>query len=538
MTLTKEKKTKRIPRAETAESVGVSSKEVQAFIDDCEKEGIELHSLMVLRHGKVACEAFREPYSADYSHMMYSVSKSVTSIAIGFAVEEGLLSLETKFLDVFPYMRPVKYDPYLEKLNVLHLLTMRSGKSVSPMSDRTKDTWLNDFVSSPWVSEPGTEFKYISENMYVLCSMIKAVTGQSVTEFLTPRLYEPLGIETPYWETCPSGIETGGWGIFLTLEDLGKFTLCCQQMGIYDGKQVIPRSWIEEGTKALTESTGESIDSKCGYGYCFWRCSGENAYRADGMFSQFGIVFEDYDAAFCMQGGNIDEQQTRDCIWRHFAKAFDDNAKPEDAVELKITPYEKLPASPRSILEESIDGMTINFGKAHVLNIMGMPVSILPLAAVFMEKDKAGVIDNVKLSFREDRMIMTWTEGDEMNTIPIGMEGDYLWGKIILGGVAYNTASVGAWTGENTLEVHIRVIETVAERRLVFKFKDGGKVDMEPSTVPPSSVMLDNVKSSVKGILPSEFIANLAERVIPLANPFADPVHHGKIKQQPEEESK
>ena len=528
MTLIEETKTD-LQRALCAEEVGVSSKEVQAFIDDCMEEGIELHSLMILRHGKVACEAYREPYNSQNSHMMYSVSKSVTSAAVGFAVEEGFLTLETRFLDIFPWMRPAKYDPYLEKLNVLDLLTMRSGKSVSPMSDRTKDTWLEDFVNSPWVSEPGTQFKYISENMYVLCAMIKQTTGQTVTEFLTPRLYEPLGMNTPYWETCPSGIETGGWGIFMTLEDLGKFTLCYQQKGMYNGRQVIPREWAETSVSAVTESDSDNIDGNSGYGYCFWRCSYEHAYRADGMFSQFGIVFEDKDACFCMQGGNIDEQQTRDAVWRHFPKAFDDKASAEDAVSISIPPYEKLPKAPRSFLETSIDGKTISFGKAHVLNIMGMPVSVLPLAAVFMEKDKAGVIDNVKFSFLEDSLTMTWTEGDEMNAIPVGMDGEYRWGKIVLGGIAYNTAAVGTWSSESVLELHIRVIETVAERRLVFRFKDGGKVQMEPSTVPASSVMLDNVKNSVKKILPSDFVANLAEKVIPLANPFADPTHHGKF---------
>ncbi len=130
-----------IQRAKTAESVGVDSKEVQAFIDECLENGIELHSIMVVRHGKVACEAFREPYSPNIPHMMYSVSKSFTSTAIGFAIDEGYLSLETKFLDVFPELRPTKFDPYLDKLNVFDLLTMQGGKSVSPMADRTKDTW-------------------------------------------------------------------------------------------------------------------------------------------------------------------------------------------------------------------------------------------------------------------------------------------------------------------------------------------------------------------------------------------------------------
>ena len=529
MTLKAKEESGSIPRASSPEEAGVSSEEVQLFIEECEKEKIEIHGLMVLRHGKVACEVYKEPFSAEYPHMMYSVSKSFTSTAICFAIEEGFMTLETKFLDVFPSMRPTKYDPWLEKLCVLDLLTMRSGKNVSPMSDRTKDTWLRDFVDSPWVDEPGTNFLYTSENMYVLCAMIHKLTGQTVTEFLTPRLYEPLGINTPYWETCPSGIETGGWGLFLTLEDLAKFTLCYQQMGVYNGKQVIPRHWVEEATKKVTPSSNNSTDGACGYGYCFWRCSIENAYRADGMFSQFGIVFEDKDAAFVMYGGNIDTQQTRDCIWRHFPKAFIDDVSECNRTQISFVPFEKLPEMPRSYLEKSIDGRTVNFGKMHILNFLGMPVSVLPVAALFMEKDKAGEIDNVRFSFLEDRIIMTWTEGDEMNTVPIGMDGEYRWGRIVLGGISYHTASVGAWTNHDTLEIRIRPIETVAERRLVFKFRDGDKVTMEPSTVPPSSAMLDNVKTSVKNVISSEFIGNVAEKIIPLANPFADPVHHGKF---------
>ena len=523
----------RIPRASFAEKVGVDSKEVQAFIDDCKESGIEIHSLMVTRHGQVACEAYKEPFSPDIPHTMYSVSKSFTSIAVGFAIEEGYMTLETKFLDVFPEYRPEKYDPYLEKLNVFHLLTMQSGKSLSPMADRTKDTWIKDFVKGTWGFEPGTQFLYVSENMYILCSMIRKLTGKTVTEWLTPRLYEPLGMEVPYWETCPHGTEAGGWGLFITMEDFAKVTLCCQQMGKFNGKQVIPAEWIEVGTKKIADNSedGNNIDGVNGYGYCFWRCGGyKNAYRMDGMFGQFGIVFEDLDAILNVMAGNIDEQQLRDAIWRHFPKAFIEDTTDAQGVEVKFEPYPKMPKLTRSFMEKSLDSKVITFGKAHVLTLIGMPVSVLPLAAVFMEKDKAGNIDNVSFRFYEDEMLMTWTEGVERNTIKVGLDGEYRYGRIVLGGIAYTTASTAAWTSERVLEVHIRPVETVAERQLIFTFKGEGKVTMEPSTTPPSSVMLDNVKSSVKEIMTSEFIGNLAELVIPLANPFADPTYYGKIK--------
>ncbi len=523
---------KSLTYAPSAEAVGVDSREVQAFIDDCKESGIEIHSLMVLRHGQVACEAYKEPFAPQFPHMMYSVSKSFTSVAVCFAIEEGYMTLDTKFLDVFPELRPQKYDAYLEKLNVFHLLAMQSGKSINPLMDRTKDTWLKDFVNSTWGFEPGTDFLYVSENMYVLCAMINRLTGMTVTQWLTPRLYEPLGIEVPYWETCPRGIEAGGWGLFLKLEDLGKFTLCLQQKGKYAGVQVIPEHWIETGTKAISDnSKNTEIDSKAGYGFCFWRCGGyENAYRADGMFSQFGIVFEDLDAVFCMQGGNIDEQQARDAIWRHFPKAFIDDNPDAQGIKPEFEPFPKMPDAPRSFLEKSLSGKKLVFGKAHLLTVLGMPLSVLPLAAVLMEKDKAGNISNVRFNFLENEVVMTWTEGDETNTINIGMDGEYRTSKIVLGTIAYTTLSTAAWTSENVLEVHIRPIETVAERCLIFRFKDGNKVIMEPSTTPPSSLMLDNVKSSIKSIMTSETIGNLAEKVLPLATPFADPTHYGLIK--------
>ena len=125
---------------------------------------------------------------------MYSVSKSFTSTAIGFAVEEGLLSLDAKVIDFFPEYRPAQPDEKLEKMTVRHLLTMTSGKNPSLLLDKTKDRWIKDFFNAPWISEPGEMFLYVSENIYMLCAILVRVTGISVTEFLTPRLYEPLGM--------------------------------------------------------------------------------------------------------------------------------------------------------------------------------------------------------------------------------------------------------------------------------------------------------------------------------------------------------
>ena len=145
-----ERKNKNIPRAKFPEQVGISSKEIGALIRDFDSSGIEVHSMMFIRHGKVAHECYRYPYNSETPHTMYSVSKSFTSIAVGFAIDEGLLTLDTKVIDIFPEFRPKKYDENLEKLTVFHLLTMSAGKDVSLISDKTKGTWVKDFFSSKW----------------------------------------------------------------------------------------------------------------------------------------------------------------------------------------------------------------------------------------------------------------------------------------------------------------------------------------------------------------------------------------------------
>lgn len=519
-----------IERAASAESVGVSSKVVQAFVDRCMELDKQIHSLMVIRHGKVACEAYRDPYGPEYRHMMYSVSKSFTSTAIGFAIDEGYFNLDTKFVEIFPEARGDKPDAYLEKMTVEDLLTMRSGLSVTPFMDKTKDRWFKDIISSKWVSEPGTEFLYISENMYLLCCIITKMTKMSVIDYLMPRLFEPLGIERPFWETCPRGIEAGGWGLMLRTEDLAKFTLCYQQGGKFDGKQVIPEWWTETATAFHADnSKNVELDSKCGYGYCFWRNGGcENSYRADGMFSQFGIVFEDYDACFIQTGGHIDEQGMRDVVWEFFPKAFDDNAKEEDAVKVSIPAYPKLPKRPRSYNEKQIAGKTIKFMKSPILNIAGFPTSVVTLPASFMARDKAGNITNVSFEPLENELVMRWSEGPEVNRIHIGMDGEYRWDNITLGQTPYTTCSVGCWNSERELEIHIRAIETAAERVFVFTFADG-KVMMKPSMRPDSSSMAVTLKESVKSVVKQPLVQTVISEALPYLVPVVDLTLHGRI---------
>lgn len=494
-----------LPRADYPEQVGVSSREIENFIEDLKISNIEAHSLMILKGGKVAFESWADPYSPETSHMMYSVSKSFTSTAIGFAVDEGLLTIQTRFVDIFPEYRNEK-DKNLEALNIHHLLSMQSGKNVSVFSDKSKNRWIEDFVNASWSYAPGEGWSYISENQYILCAMLSRVAGMSVTEYLTPRLFEPLGINVPYWEHDINSVEAGGWGLFLKTEDLAKFIYCFQNSGIYMGKQVIPEKWTELALRVWGDNSivNDGPDGQSGYGYCFWKCGGVNGFRADGMFSQFGVMAKDYDASLIITAGEIDEQKVRDCIWRHFPKCIiEPDSEPAPEIKPAFAPIDdNLPASEHKAIEKEISGRTIKFRKNVLLNTVGFPVSILPFPVIYMSSDRAGNISDVIFTFSDNECTFHWTEGDEENTVVCGMDGVPRRSDMTLAQMKFTAVSTAAWVSDNELEIHLRPVEAVAQRIIRFAF-DSKNVTFIPSSKMSIKAMADNIAKDMEHFLPN-----------------------------------
>ena len=312
-----------LERAKSPEEVGVCSKEVVEFFNDMKENKLEFHSFMVIKEGKVACEFYRAPFNAETPHSMYSISKTVTAIATGFAINEGLFSLDTRIVDVFPEYVQKKTDGRIFKVTVRNLLTMTAGIQPSFLSDKGKVDWIAEYFKSSFYGEPGT-FRYVNENIFILSAIICKTSNMTLREYLTPRLFNPLGIDFPHWETNQDGYEAGGWGLYLKLDDIAKIMYCLSNNGKIEKQQIIPENWVAEMTEAHADtSICKNIDTYNGYGYCVWRNGGDiDSYRANGMFSQFGIVFEKENAVIVSLGAIACEQEARDCIWRHFPKAF------------------------------------------------------------------------------------------------------------------------------------------------------------------------------------------------------------------------
>ncbi|HEY7117351.1 MAG TPA: serine hydrolase [Tepidisphaeraceae bacterium] len=325
-----------LPRA-TPESQGVSSAAIRNFVESANQKINTLHSFMLLRHGQVVAEGWWKPEAADKPHVLHSLSKSFTSTAVGLLIEDGKLSLDDPVLKFFPDDAPATPSDNLKAMRVRDLLTMTCGHDVE--AKRTNDVpWTKIFLNHPVPHKPGTHFQYNSLGTYMLSAIVTKVTGQTVLDYLTPRLFQPLGIEKPHWDASPQGISCGGWGLYLHTEDVAKFGQLYLQKGKWNGKQIVPEKWVEQATKYQVPNKdapsgrGNKPDWQQGYGYQFWQCQ-HHAYRGDGANGQFCIVMPEQDAVLAITANTGDMQNEINVVWDTLLPAFHDNPLPPNPSE-------------------------------------------------------------------------------------------------------------------------------------------------------------------------------------------------------------
>lgn len=315
----------RLPRS-TPCAEGVDAQGVIDFIDSVEQSNVELHSLMIIRHGKVVAEGWWNPYKSDYKHIMYSVSKTLTSMAIGMAIADGKLSINDKVISFFPDDLPDTVSANLEAMTVKDLLTMTAGQD--PPASILLDTqnWVRAFLAAPVVDKPSSRFVYNSSATYMVSAIFHKVMGQRVFDYLKSRIFDPLSITDIDSEVDPMGIDVGGWGMRIRTEDMAKIGQLLLQKGRWNGKQLIPEQWIAEASAAhvlqdaLIEPS-QRDDWSLGYGYQIWR-SMYNSYRADGAHGQYILVMPDKDAVVIMTAANNDIN----LIWKFLYPAIRDTA--------------------------------------------------------------------------------------------------------------------------------------------------------------------------------------------------------------------
>jgi CubicO group peptidase (beta-lactamase class C family)/acetyl esterase/lipase len=326
----------RLPRS-TPELQGVSSAQVRSFVKAVDEQVDAMHSFMLVRHGHVVAEGWWSPEAADKPHILWSLSKSFTSTAVGLAVAEGKLDIDDKVLSFLPEDAPAEPSDNLRAMRVRDLLTMSSGHEPTPRLNND-DVWTKKFLATPVPHQPGSKFLYNTPATYMLSAIVQKVTGQTVLDYLTSRLFEPLGIEKPTWETSPQGISIGGYGLYLRTEDIAKFGQLYLQQGKWNGKQLLPAEWIAVATSKQVENaqapSGGNPDWREGYGFQFWQCR-HGAYRGDGKDGQFCIVLPQQDAVIAITAKTGNMQRQLDLVWEHLLPAFHDKPLPENPGEVE-----------------------------------------------------------------------------------------------------------------------------------------------------------------------------------------------------------
>lgn len=462
-----------LPRS-TPEAEGVSSQNILNFLDAAAKSPHEFHSIMILRHGKVVAEGWWNPYNANTKHTMYSCSKSFAATALGFAVAEKKLSVEDQVISFFPDETPANVSSNLAALKVKHLLSMSVGQEPDPTGVVSgSDNWVRTFLNLPIPHEPGSKFLYNSAGTYMLSAIVQKVTGQKIFDYLTPRLFQPLGISGIDWEVDPNGINVGGWGLRLKTEDMAKFGQLFLQKGSWQGKQILPASWIEEASTmkimqdpTATQAKKDSSDWLQGYCYQMWR-SRHNSYRGDGAFGQYILVLPEQDAVIAITSESANMQTEFNLVWKYLFPAFQNG-------KLKVD--SKIRKQLKARMTSLALPLSANAGKEKEVTVSGKTYSIV-------SNDRR--LESYSLNFKDGVCHLT------LNTDSLVHQFDFGFGKWMKGetnkygpylvsraqanrtGLApFKTETSYSWIDGKTVELVLRYIESPHTERIRCTFED------------------------------------------------------------------
>lgn len=439
--------------AVSPESAGCPSQAVLDFMSAVSRRRISLHSFLLMRHGKIAARCAYAPYTLSGRHRIYSVSKSVTSAAVGIAVKEGLLSLDDKPADFFPEEIDGTLHPFTARMTIQDLLTMRTVHRAS--TDTSKGRWVHSFLNTPPSHPSGTTFAYDTTGTHMACAVLQKRTGQTVHDYLRTRLFDKLGMGPIYWERCDRGICLGGSGIWCTTEDMARFGQLYLQDGVWNGERILPEGWVKDTfTVHADNSSGNfTFDGTAGYGYYFWKA--RHGWCAFGMGGQLIVIIPEKDLVFACTANTMEykdgQQLILDSLWETVYPALADGPLPENpAVQEELekacasasllgpeaeksrSPWEKRLSGKRIVLDEGCDGIT-----------------------------------EIELRFREKEGELLLVKDGEERVIPFGV-GSFRSGPDLFTGL--DGAAGLKWTSDNSCILQIELPDQVQrhEFRCVF----------------------------------------------------------------------
>ncbi|MFE7852884.1 serine hydrolase domain-containing protein [Streptomyces sp. NPDC057403] len=441
-------------------SQGVDAAGVHAFLDALEAApDIEPHSLMILRHGRLVASGWWAPYTADRPHLLYSLSKSFTATAAGLAAAEGLLRFDDPVISYFPEFEADVTDPRSRAMLVRHVASMASGHEAETLERALaadRDELVRGFLLVPPEREPGTVFAYNQPTTYTLAAIVQRVTGQSLTDYLRPRLLDPLGIGEAAWQTDRAGREIGFSGLHARTDAVARLGELYLRDGVWEGKRLLPEGWVAEATRSHIDNSGGApvvSDWQRGYGYQFWMS--RHGYRGDGAYGQYCVVLPEQDAVIATTAATEQMPQLLDLVWEHLLPAFRpepltgadaaDTALRERLDRLALAPAAGKPAPPEHTARWTGAEFTPRGGACAALPAL-TSVAVAPAA---------------------DGWSLTLTEDAEPLRVRLGASG---WS---LAEEPVPVAVSGGWADADTLAVDLVFLETPHRLTLTCSLPEG-----------------------------------------------------------------
>lgn len=546
-----------LPRS-TPEQQGVNSDLLTQFYTQlCENSVGNPHSCMVLRHGVVISEGYWKPYRNDYYQVTHSLCKSLTGMAIGLIIQDGLLREDEKIADIFPDKLSLLTSRNMRSVTVEHLLTMTSGAKFNEAHSIIDGDWVKSFFNADTAGVPGSKFNYNSLNTYILSAIVQRKTGKTLHAFLTERLFVPMGIENTWWEKCPMGICKGGWGFYLKTEDMAKLGLLYMQKGAWNGKQLLNSAWVEKAT--ALHSKGENPD-ECGYGYQLWIMDEPQGYIYNGLFGQYVACMPQQDIVLVITAGS-DNLFINSNVFSIFTHTFNCSfsaqplprnyrAQKELAQLCAQLTYGKLPQKQKSAWEQRFQQFFVPpkpntlqnscqalHGRCYTFNGRA---GILPLITQAMMGCYAGFTTQIGFTCSDEAqgLCMQLTEADILHTISIGFE-EPKYSLLHFACGDYTVGTRGQFTtdedGHPVLKLWISFIEVTSTRTLKLFFMDDTtlivKYGEEPS-VETAVLKLREVDGLMDLPLPSELFSITENEYIDYRfNKLVSPALTGKAKE-------
>lgn len=529
----------------TPESQGISSDLFAALLRELDaSKDTEMHHFMALRHGKVICECNFAPYPKGMWHITHSMCKSITGMAIGMLIEEEKLKLDENIYDIFPDHINAFSKIFRPVITVENLLTMTSGVTFNESGIVSGNDWLGSFLNASVNGKPGTEFQYNSLNTYVLSAIVTKRTGETLTEYLTPRLFGPLGITKYYWETCPKGITKGGWGLFLCAEDMAKLGQLYLQRGKWNGQQLVSEYWIEISTARHLKTQNDTY----GYGYQLWMEQRPGSFEYNGMLGQNVIIYPDMDMVLVTNAGN--KEMFQDCIMLNIIrKYFPVNYHPADVLPENPLSYSLLKRlcgelengenNNRSTslrggwkrnvvsrrkhsdkkysyrISAAVDRLSDHHsfmravsGRTYVMEQQN--IGIAPLFVQVFHNNMTDGISEISFTYDAGNFYVSFTEGEVIHKLPVGF-GRAADGCVDLHGEHYLVATLGEFARDENdipvLKLEITFIEECVKRKVHIFFHEDNGIEIRWNETPGKKMILSGL-SSITEELSGNFLYN------------------------------